>query len=831
MFAIRYFKYLLVSCSAVALIATNAVAQQAPGDVDPVINTSNDDEIIVTARRRAESQQDAPVTVTAITATEIERLGISGVDDYASLVPNFFLVETQNSTFSFPNIRGISQSRNIDQSVAVVIDGVLSTSPTAFSQELFDVQQIEVYKGPQGALYGRNAIGGAINITTKKPSNEFEGHFRGSYGNGNSGKAQAVVSGPLIEDTLFGRASFSFRDSDGVRDNVTLDVPSDGAKNVSARGRLIWEPTESFSADLRGSFSDDETTAIGFIDLSPLFTEPFPGAGINFGTALGIPGFTPGAPNSFAGGTITNDGSGAADFIIPGQLLGIGDADNIDSFDVQTNLLGIDERELFNVSLKLDYSTDYFDVTSVTAYDDSRNLTRGEQPPRTSTAFQVNSQFRTSEAFSQEIRFTSPDEQRFRWIAGGYLALTDTFLSTTVQLDSTGTDNLASFITDDPFAQNICTPFPGVTPDGTAFAPFPFSPAGIDTSAGDCVTGFNADEGDNTAFAFFGQLAYDLTDTIELSFSARYDEDRRTNTFVAPTSLVSPAVLALTPEGFGDGFETDAVFNSFQPLATIRWTPSSEFTAYATYSEGFRSGGFNAGGFAELADAAIAAGTPGVPTGIEPVFDQQDTRGGEIGIKTSWLGGALTANAAGFYTEVDNYQTFNFAIIGGIGQQFVTPIDEVEIYGFEVDAVWKATDWLKFNGAFALNETEVTADEGNRLIDIVGNQAPLTPDSTLNLGVEVLKDFSYFGQDIESYLKINYQRIGSLFFIAENFAERDPLGLIDLTIGGDIGEHWSLVGRVDNLSNENFCSELFNPGGFCFPGALRKWEIEATYRF
>ena len=498
---------------------------------------------------------------------------------------------------------------------------------------------------------------------------------------------------------------------------------------------------------------------------------------------------------------------------------------------MQTNLLGIDERELFNASLKLDYSTDYFDVTSVTAYDDSRNITRGEQPPRTSTAFQVNSQYRTSEAFSQEIRLTSPDEDRFRWIAGGYLALTDTFLSTTVQLDSTGTDNLASFITDDPFAQNICTGFAGVTPDGTPFAPSPFSAAGIDTSAGDCVTGFNADEGDNTAFAFFGQVAYDLTETIELSFSARYDEDRRTNTFVAPTSLVSPAVLALTPEGFGEGFETDAVFNSFQPLATIRWTPSSDFTAYATYSEGFRSGGFNAGGFSELADAAIAAGTPGVPIGIEPVFDQQDTRGGEVGIKTNWLGGALTANVAGFFTEVENYQTFNFAIIGGIGQQFVTPIDEVEILGVEFDAVWKATDWLKFNAAFAINDTEVTEDEGNRLIDIVGNQAPLTPDSTVNLGVEVLKDFSFFEQDFESYLKVNYQRIGELFFIAENFAERDALGLIDLTIGADIGEHISLVGRVDNLSNENFCSELFNPGGFCFPGALRKWEVELTYRF
>ena len=236
-----------------------------------------DDEVIVTARRRAESLQDAPVTVSAFTETDIERIGISGVSDYADLIPNFFLVETQNATFSFPNIRGITQSRNLDPSVAIVVDGVLSTSPIALSQELFDVQQIEVYKGPQGALYGRNAIGGAINITTKKPSNEFEGLLRLEYGNGDTGKAQATLSGPIIEDELYARGSVSFRDSEGVRENVALGVPSDSSRNFSARGRVIWEPQDNFSADLRASFSDDEATAIGFIDLAPIFIETTPG--------------------------------------------------------------------------------------------------------------------------------------------------------------------------------------------------------------------------------------------------------------------------------------------------------------------------------------------------------------------------------------------------------------------------------------------------------------------------------------------------------------------------------------------------------------------------
>ena len=819
-------KYFLAGISTLALTAAASV-QIASAQSDASSPQYAEDEVIVTARQRSESLQDAPVTVTALTETEIERIGISAISDYANLVPNLFLVETQNATFSFPNIRGITQSRNLDPSVAIVVDGVLSTSPIALSQELFDVQQIEVYKGPQGALYGRNAIGGAINITTKKPSNEFEGLLRLEYGNGKSGKAQAVLSGPIIEDQLYARGAFSFRDSEGVRENVTLGVPSDGSRNVSARTRLLWEPTDNFSADVRASFSDDTGTAIGFIDIAPIFIETTPGSGINFGNQIGL--FPPFTPNANSGGTVTNDGRPATDFLVEGQLANIGDADNIDSFDVQTNLLGIDEREIYNLALKLDYETDFFNITSVSSYDEASNATRGEQPPRTAVNTQINSQYRTSEAFSQEIRFTSPDEQRLRWIAGGYAAFTDTFLSTTVQLDVTGRDSLSDFVTDDPFINEICTGFGGVAPDGTPFAAVPpFGTAanpGQETGLGNCVTGFNADEGESTAWALFGQVNYDLTETLELSFSARYDEDQRDNTFAAPTSLVPPGVLALPdiPAGFGEGFEQSVTFDSFQPLATVRWTPSSDFTAYATYSEGFRSGGFNAGGFAELAEANNFA------IDIDPVFDQQDTRGGEAGVKTSFLDGRLQANAAGFYTEIDNYQTFNFAIIGGIGQQFVVPIDEVEVYGFEVDAKFVLNDNIQFTGAFALNESEVISDTNRP--GLVGNNAPLTPDYTLNLGVELSKSFDFNGLEFDAFFKTDYQRIGELFFIAENFAERDPLDRVNFVLGADINADWSVIGRIDNATNENFCAELFNPGGFCFPGELRKWSVELTRRF
>src|SRR4030081_3171707 len=144
--------------------------------------TSDLSEIIVTARKRDESFRDVPITVSVFTEQSIQAAGIEKPGDFIAMVPNMTLVETQNAGNAFVVVRGISQARNSEPSVAVLVDGVLETNPAEFNQELFDISQIEVLKGPQGALYGRSAIGGAIIIRTKDPSNEFEGNVRVGVG-------------------------------------------------------------------------------------------------------------------------------------------------------------------------------------------------------------------------------------------------------------------------------------------------------------------------------------------------------------------------------------------------------------------------------------------------------------------------------------------------------------------------------------------------------------------------------------------------------------------------------------------------------------------------
>ena len=181
------------------LIATAAFGQttSAPASSPPsapdTTNASDPGDIVVTARQRKESLQSVPISVSSFSEKNIRDAGIERPADFIGLTPNVSVAESQQPGLAFITIRGISQVRNGESPVAVVVDGVLQTISNEFNTELFDLQQIEVLKGPQGALYGRNAIGGAVVITTREPSNDFRGKL--TVGAGNGGQVKGAVWG------------------------------------------------------------------------------------------------------------------------------------------------------------------------------------------------------------------------------------------------------------------------------------------------------------------------------------------------------------------------------------------------------------------------------------------------------------------------------------------------------------------------------------------------------------------------------------------------------------------------------------------------------------
>ena len=180
--------------------------------------SSEIEEVVVTARKRAENLQDVPIAVSAFTKQTIEDAGIERPQDFINLTPNVTIVDTANAGDTQVTIRGITSTRDAEGTFAYVVDGVLITNPNGFNQELFDIEQIEVLKGPQGALYGRNAVSGAILVTTKKPSEETEASL--TIGSGTFGliRARASLSGALTS-TLNGALAISTREDDGQYTN------------------------------------------------------------------------------------------------------------------------------------------------------------------------------------------------------------------------------------------------------------------------------------------------------------------------------------------------------------------------------------------------------------------------------------------------------------------------------------------------------------------------------------------------------------------------------------------------------------------------------------
>ena len=373
---------LVTLMASAASVPSIAYAQDAAAEDAPR-------EIVVSALRRDQNLQDVPAAVTAFSTETIENAGIEKPLDFINLTSNVNLVETQNSGNAFIIIRGITQARNSEPSVAVVIDGVQQVNPAAFNQDLVDIAQIEVLKGPQGGLYGRNAIGGAIIITSQKPTDEFSGSIKAGIDNGFGWNVRAGISGPL-SDTVKYRVSGSYRDTNGYLRNTFLNEDADPAKDLSVRGNLLFEPGNGWTADLRASYARLETQALYF--------------------------------------NIVND---------------VNDV----SLPIRVNNRGINNRDILNVAAKFAYEGDGFTATSITSYDTVKEILTGDAfnflPFNESLLVAVfglpfdlaQSQYLNVKAVSQEIRIESPKNDKLFWMFGGYYIDTQRYISTGNLLD------------------------------------------------------------------------------------------------------------------------------------------------------------------------------------------------------------------------------------------------------------------------------------------------------------------------------------------------------------------------------------------------------------
>ena len=835
----------------VAVLAATA-ATQAPTALSQESGFAIE-EVVVTARKRAENLQEVPIAISAIDAATIERAGIERAGDYISLIPNVTLVDTANVGDTQVSIRGIVSTRDAESTFAYVVDGVLSTNPNSFNEELFDVEQIEVLKGPQGALYGRNAVSGAILVTTKKPGDEVEVEIGAGVGNNGAIKARGMVSGP-IADGVAGRIAVSTREFDGFYSNsfTGSDSSVDYLEDTSVRGRLIITASDDLEFDIRA----------GYTDVS--------GGAINFNAAFAIPAFEAafGSPAFFSD---------------PNEL----------DFNFTFNVPGENEQTTTDFSIRADYAMDGMDLIASASYTDLEEYLLSDGTSATFYGYEFTDQCQTDRltlnSFSRPDLFgpvagpfvVLPSGDPANDLAGVYGPYTPTACDgyqyqernqQDISLDArlvSNADSGPQWIVGAYWAniqREVVVAYGADT--GAGFLRQPYVPA----------TGPNPtdllfwDDFDTKVTSLYGQIEFDLTDTVELALAGRYDREKRSVNNKVPAIANSGLNLNLQNPPFSGtpGLLNAALaggelptrresFTQFQPKATLSWAVSDDVNAYASYGVGFRSGGFNSVGTAATLDFwfnsdFVVDPENGLPVAaglqIEDEYDKEVSTSVEAGIKADLMDGRLRINAAVFKTDVEDNQFFEF-FAGPFGLlRTVTTIDDLTISGFEADVTYLATENLSVYGGVGLLDSEIERNDNRPLS--VGNDVPQAPDMTANIGAQWTSPLQ---AGMELVARVDYQYVGETFFhtlqeeqvpnIWRSFgfgptmtdfskSSRDAYGTLDARIGVE-SANWTATIWGRNLTDEQYLQEIIPApefgGSFNHPSALRSYGLDFTYRF
>jgi iron complex outermembrane recepter protein len=586
-------------------------ADQAPGGVttdiegqaEPanVSDATNQNVIIVTARRRDERLIDAPVAITAVGGETLDQYQATRVSDIATLVPTLIAGKAASGSSASIFLRGVGStalSAGFDQSVSFVIDGLPMSRGREISLPQFDIQRVEVLKGPQALFFGKNTTGGLISVTSNGPTDEFEGKIKGGYGfEARERYVEAVLSGP-ISDSLRARLAGRYSKSDGAFVNTAADtytnyVPGQFRSNTKdrrgfqesygVRGTVDFDASPDLLIQIKGGFTSVEDG--GPSDIIERLcgggrTTPLPAD-----SGLGAP--FPASPN--------------ADCFIDGRA---------DSASIPAEVAAANYRYARDGELYADFSSEYvigtatltgqlFDVSSITGYyhfkqTDLNNVT-GEAYP---SSF---SQFADFKQFSQEIRLQSNFDGPLNVLFGGFYA-----------------DGEFEFNTD------------------AYIFPLPLDPIN------NTFVTFKRDNGFETkSFSLFAEGIFDITPDLELSAGGRYSfESRDSYQRSLPGHI---AFAAAFPGGIElrDGYDD----KNFSPQVTVRYKPAADTTLYASYKRGFKAGGFNISQALTPA-ASVEAGR----------YDSETAEGGEVGLRTLAFGRNLAVNVTAYHYVYSDLQ-------------------------------------------------------------------------------------------------------------------------------------------------------------------------------
>ena len=763
------------------------------------------EEIVVSARGIEEGLQQAPIAVSAFTGETLDYRGVDSLDQIERFVPSLTLQNNPSfggaSNSAAIYLRGVGQKEFLpttEPGVGLYVDGVYVARSVGAILDIVDIDRLEVLRGPQGTLFGRNTIGGAISIATRKPQpgGDFEGNVAAAAGTDGLLNLRGTVHVP-VSDTVAIRASLASMTQDGYVDRADgIDLGNDDT--FTGRLSLAFQPNDDFAALITADMTRDrengpamQLIGIDFTDLSQLqgvvLAPPPPMAFIhNVTTAAMGPG-QPCAATDPAGNGVTSNP--ASPNCYDARYIGA-DGSN------EGTAPAYSETDVFGVSATLDYTLSAnLAIRSITAYRELESdfARDGDHSPHRISQFEDTLD---QEQFTQELQLIGTHE-RLDWILGLYYFAEDG-------------DNVNTL---DFTVSNFRS--------GGAF--------------------------DNTAWAAFAQATFDITDRLHLTLGGRYTDEDKTftpdqiiynNYFAGISNLVPPGnpLAALDAPFLQAGsrilplLEKEITISEFTPMANLSFDLNDSVMLYATYSEGFKSGGFTQRVFPPIVPPFTAPpGTPDID--LIPTYEPEFVEVLEAGFKLDLLDGRLRLNGAFFHTDYEELQVQVFNSVAPVTQN----IGEASIEGFEVELFASPADGWFIEGSLSLLNAEYDSiDTANTLI-LQSNEFERVPETTASLGLS--KEFS-LGNTGTLLVRGDWSYRSETFNDAYNtpLLETDSYSLIDAsarwtTADGD----WTVIVSGINLSDEEYLvTGVYGTAFQSLEGVYnrgRQWRVEARYSF
>jgi iron complex outermembrane receptor protein len=814
---VRLSARLLATC-AIIVGTTAPVAAQAPAAAEPAAGPAADlgGDILVTARRRAESLQDVPLAISTVGGDTIAATGAYNVTRLTQLQPSLQFYST-NPRNSAANIRGLGApfgltNDGIEQGVGFYVDQVYNSRIAAATFDFLDVERIEVLRGPQGTLYGKNTTAGAINITTRAPSFSPEGRVEISGGNLDFLQAKASISGPLIDDRLAVRLGASLTNRRGTIYNVASDKYVSEQDNLGLRGALLWRPTETLDVTLNADYNRQNPECCAQIYVRTGATQrPL---NRQFAALAAAFNYAPPSTNAF---------------------------DRLTDLDSPLDAF----QEIGGASVRAELEVGPGTLTSVSAW---RFWNWGPSNDRDFTGLPitpVSANPSKQNQYSQEFRYAASGD-RLDYVAG-------------------------------VFAYHQKQHTTGAQEQGIAASRWLLNPGNVPVGSSGCATPTTAacnpavlnglrSENDiylkTTSLAAFGQLSWKVTDRFKIQPGLRVNYDKKSGSYVAvvttgtgSTTLTSDQRGVLAPQSYQPSFSDWNVSGDL----TASYELADDILGYATYAKSFKSGGINLSGLPlDSANNPILAVSTVDPEKVDHF---------EVGLKTQFLNRKATLNIAGFWTEIRDYQATVTNNQVGVLRGYLANADKVRVRGIEADFSIRPSDRLNayVSGAFTDHEyvkfvdapcppelSGGSAKTATNSVSAPGTPGGVSPDNcdvsgqwlpgiskwSFSYGGEYNVPTDLLGQSGEIYLGVegSYRSKFSSNPSRSSYTDVKGYALTNLRLGFRTDEDLNVFGWVRNAFNTKYYEVLATQSGSTGlvvgqPGDQRTYGLTLSKRF